>query len=258
MTRTIRRMLTFRTEHERGRFWSAALLYMIAAFLLVCAHQARGAGNVQGGPDTPPAHVAFPPAPAIGGADRMTAAELRTLRASRRDDTRAAMLAGVAVLGERFDLPVSPDAVNCAGRSSTRWTCAAREGRYQIVARFLIAPDSPLVVTRGWVKYGGTPIASAWAAQRGVSFCGRSSTAGRARWGSQRYVDAVFSKAVELWRTRDARRPVNIRYAGGARQTSSTYAANMLSSGPAITDTFRARYSTDRADRGFVCVRTTR
>lgn len=255
MTRTIRRMLTFRTEHERGRFWGSVLVYMIAAFLLVCAHQARGA-DVAGGPDTPPARFAFPPEPA--GARFWTAAERKTLRASRRGDLVGAMRAGAVVLSERFELPAAPDAINCAGSNPTRFTCGARSGAYQVVARFLIAPDSPLVVTRGWVKLYQTPIASAWAAQRGATFCARSREAGRARWGSQRFVDAVFATAAATWRTRDSRRPVNVRYAGGAVQTSTTYAANLVSSGPRITDTFRARYSVRRSDRGFVCVRTTR
>jgi hypothetical protein len=165
MTR-IRRIFTFLNARERDRFWLFALLYVGVLFLVVLATQANGAApsKVDGGPDTPPAVFALPPASRIAGADNQTAAEARTLRAARRGDTAAAMRAVAPVLAARFALPTDPAIVTCAGQNPSRFTCGMRSGHYQVVVRVMVAPSSHLVVTRGWVKYRGTPIASAWAA----------------------------------------------------------------------------------------------
>lgn len=222
----------------------SALALMGALFLTCCAAQA----NSQ---DTPPYRFEFPAK--IGGAAHVTAAERATVNLSRAGKARAAMLRSMDVIGARVSLPYSPDYMACAAQSETRWTCATKTHGYSLTARVYIPADRALVITRVFVKYRGTGIASAWAAQRGATYCKTIRGASYWRGGFTRseQISAAYAMG-NLWAARDSRVRYPLDYTG-VRLTSSSYTGTITSTTAGLR-TIRARFRYDRAATNIGCV----
>lgn len=159
--------------------------------------------------DTPPARFAYPAD--IGGANNVTTHERRTLRALKNGNVRAAMYHSTRVIADRVSLPAEPKVIACAGYNGiSRWTCSAKAGKYQLVSRVIVAPGRNLVVTRTVVKWHGTAIASAWAAQKGKRVRLNSPTIRRLsarpyKRISQRVALRILLETSPQWKAQDRR-----------------------------------------------------